>query len=68
MHSATGNTLDQLIILNLNFHHRIDGNACVIHGLSLRDGSREAVEEKAVCAVVSLNAFFDQINDDVIRD
>ena len=68
VYPATGDALDQLFVFNLNLHHSIDRNAGLIHGLGLGNGPRKPVEQEAVGTVIGLNAFFHQIDDDVIRD
>ena len=54
-------------VVDHEFHHVIDGDAHVLKAIGLSDGAREAVEQEAVAAVVGLDAFLDQAEDDVIR-
>ena len=65
---AAGHALDDGVIRHNQLDNEVYVNAVGLHGVSLGDGSREAVEQIAVRAVRLLYAVLDEPDDDVIRD
>ena len=66
VHAAAGHTFDNFGVGHGDFEHEVNRHAGVLQSLSLRDGAREAVEKKAVLAVVGKQTFLDKPDDDVI--
>ena len=66
MYAAAGHTFDNFGIGHGDFEHEVNRHSGVLQRLSLRDGAREAVEKKAVLAVVGKQTFLDKPDDDVI--
>jgi hypothetical protein len=65
--TATGHAVDDVAIRHVDFEHEFDRHAGVLHGLRLRNGAREAVEQVAVLAVVLGQAILDHADDDGVR-
>jgi hypothetical protein len=53
---------------HVDLQHHVELDAGGLHGVGLRDGAREAVEQEAVGAVGLRDAFLDQADDDVVAD
>ena len=68
MHAASGHALDDLIVIDIDLNHRINGDTAVLQCIGLRNGAGEAIEQVAILAIIFLNAFFDHTHDDVIRN
>ena len=59
--------LDDVAIWNLDLHHEINFNAGVLYCLGLRNGARKTIQHEAIGAVCFFDAFFHQVDNDVIR-
>ena len=66
MHAASGQALDDLGVVDVDLHHVVDVHAGLAHGLGLRNGARETVEQKAVGAVRLLDALLYQPDDHIV--
>ena len=67
MGTTAGHTLDDVAVRHVDFEHDVDRHAGILHGLGLRNGAREAVEQVAVLAIVLGQAILDHADDDGIR-
>src|SRR5574343_788114 len=65
--TATGHALDDVAVRHVDFEHEFDRHTGILHGLSLRNGARETVEQVAVLAVVLGQAILDHADDDSVR-
>lgn len=66
MHATTGDTRHDLLVVDGDLDHMVDGHAGVLQRFGLRDGPREAVEQEALGAIGLGDAFLDQGDDDVV--
>ena len=44
----------------------LDTNICILHGLSLRNGTRKSVKQKTLGTIGFLDALFHQIDNDLV--
>ena len=64
---ATANdAVDDQFVRHVEFQHVINGNARLFHGVSLRNGPREAVQQEAVTAIFLGDTLFHQRDDQLI--
>mmetsp|Transcript_6315 Transcript_6315/g.25625 ORF Transcript_6315/g.25625 Transcript_6315/m.25625 type:complete len:609 (+) Transcript_6315:468-2294(+) len=66
--AAAAHAFDDGIEGHVDFEHVIELDAGGLHGIGLRDGARETVEQETVGAIGLGNAFLDQGNDQVVAD
>ena len=59
--------LDDVAIRNLDFHHEVNVDAGVLYCLGLRNSARKTIQHEAIGAVCFFDAFFHQVDDDVVR-
>ena len=67
VYAATRQTADDLFIRHGDFQYVIEFHTALFHGICLRNGAREAVNQKPILTVGLANTLFDQVDDDVIR-
>jgi hypothetical protein len=66
--AAAAHALDDGVVGHVDLQHVVELDAGGLHGVGLRDGAREAVEQEAVGAVGLGDALLDQADDDVVAD
>ena len=64
--TATGQSGGDDVVCDIDVENSVDRNAHAVECLGLSDGSREAVKDKAVLAVVLGDALLDDVDDDFI--
>src|SRR5665213_2747298 len=67
VYAATRQAFDDSGVVDGNLQHVVEPGARVPEGLSLADGARKAIEQKAVKAICLRDTLLDQINDELIR-
>jgi hypothetical protein len=68
MAAPPAHALDDGVEGHVDLQHHVQLDAGGLHGVGLRQGAREAVEQEAVGTVALRDAFLDQADDDVIAD
>ena len=66
--AAAAHAVDDGVKGHVNFEDIVQFDASRLHGIGLRDGAGEAVKQEAVGAVGLGDAFFDQVDDQVVAD
>ena len=68
VHTAACHAANDLFVVHGDLDHRIDVHARSDHGLCLRDGAWETVEQATVGAIRLGDALFDQADDQLVGD
>ena len=68
MRAATAHALDDGVERHVDLQHVVQFHASGLHRIGLRDGAREAVEQKTVGAIGLRDAFLDQVDDEIVTD
>ena len=66
--AATAHAFDDGVKGHIDFEHEVQLHASRFHGVGLRNGAGEAVKQEALGAIGLGDAFFDQVDDQVIAD
>ena len=68
MGASAAHALDDGGVGHVDFDHVVELDAGGLHGVGLRNGAWEAVEQKALGAIGLGDALLDQADDDVVAD
>jgi hypothetical protein len=68
VHAAAAHAADDLVVLDVDLHHRVDADLLGLQRVCLDHGPGKSVEEESLLAVRLRDPLLDQAQDDVIRD
>ena len=66
MYATTNNTVNDQLVRHVELEHVVHVDARFFHGISLRNGAWEAVQQETVTAVFLSNALFDQSDNQLV--
>ena len=66
MNATANDAVDDQFVRHVEFQHVINGNTRFFHGVSLRNGAREAVQQETVTAIFLGDTLFHQRDDQLI--
>ena len=68
VNATPDDAVNDQFVRNIEFQHVIHGDTRFFHGVSLRNGAREAVQQKTVAAIFLSNTLFDQGDNQFVGD
>ncbi|MDQ0590905.1 hypothetical protein QFZ47_005014 [Variovorax paradoxus] len=66
MRAPAAHAFDDVAERHVDFEHVVELDAGRLHGVGLRNGSREAVEQEAIGAIGLRDAFLHEVDDQVV--